>query len=300
MASSAQKSQENTVKANGIDITYDTFGDPQATPLLLIHGLGQQLIHWDEEFCAQLAERDYWVIRYDNRDVGLSTNFDQAGTPNIAGLFESLIKGESIEAPYYLKDMANDAVGLLDVLQIPAAHVFGVSMGGMITQTVAIEHPSRVLTITSTMSTTGDPSLPPPTAEAMAVLVTPAPTERAAYIDNAVTTAGVLADPAYPIEKEQVRTRAGQAFDRKFNPAGFARQYAAILASGNRTEQLHGVKTPTLVMHGEHDPLVSYQAGLATLNAVPGAKLETIKGMGHDLPQKAWKQIIDAIVAHTT
>lgn len=299
MVSNTQKSQENTVKANGIDIAYDTFGNPRATPLLLIHGLGQQLIHWDEEFCSQLAESGYWVIRYDNRDVGLSTSFDQAGIPNINGLFESLIKGESIKAPYYLKDMANDAVGLLDALQIPAAHIFGVSMGGMITQTVAIEHPTRALSITSTMSTTGDPSLPPPTAEAMAVLVTPAPEERAAYIDSAVVTAGVLADPDYPIDEERVRLRAGQAFDRKFNPAGFARQYAAILASGNRTEQLRSVKTPTLVMHGKEDPLVSYQAGLATLDAVSGAKLETIKGMGHDLPQKAWKQIIEAIVKHT-
>ena len=298
MVNGIQKNPERTVEANGIEITYDTFGDPQATPLLLIMGLGMQLIHWEEAFCSQLAEKGYWVIRYDNRDVGLSSNFDQAGIPDIAGLFDALVKGETVEAPYYLKDMADDAVGLLDVLQIPAAHIFGVSMGGMITQTVAIEHPGRALTITSTRSTTGDPLLPPPTLAAMEVLMTPAPTERAAYLDSAVNTARVLAGPAYPIDEERVRTRAGRAFDRKFNPDGFARQYAAIMASGNRTHQLRNVVTPTLIMHGDSDPLVSYQAGLATLEAIPGARLETINGMGHDLPQKAWQQIIDAVAAH--
>ncbi len=298
MANGIQRSEEKTVKANGIDITYDTFGDPQASPLLLIMGLGLQLIHWDDDFCSQLAERGYRVIRYDNRDVGLSSNFNHAGIPDIAGLFESLIKGEPVTAPYYLKDMADDAVGLLDALQIPAAHVFGISMGGMITQTVAIEHPGRALTITSTLSTTGDPMLPPPTPEAMAVLLKPAPTKRAAYIDSAVTTARVLAGPEFPIDEARVRVKAGRAFDRNFNPAGFARQYAAVMSSGNRTAQLHGVTTPTLVMHGDADPLVSYQAGLATLKAIPGAKLETIKGMGHDLPQNAWKQMNDAIATH--
>ncbi|MBU2648170.1 alpha/beta fold hydrolase [bacterium] len=298
MENGIRRSPETTVKANGIDIVYDTFGDPHATPLLLVNGLGYQLTHWDDEFCGQLAQRGYRVIRFDNRDVGLSTDFNEKGIPNLGTMTAALMKGESVEAPYHLKDMANDAVGLLDALQIEAAHIVGMSMGGMITQMIAIHHPARALTITSVMSTTGDPTLPPPTPAAMEILMTPAPSEREANIQRSVKVAQILAGPGYPINEEQIRIRAAKVFDRKFNPAGYARQYAAILASGDRTEQLRCLTIPTLIIHGDGDPLVPYAAGLATLKAIPGAKMETIKGMGHDLPPEAWKQIINAIAVH--
>lgn len=298
MQNGVRQSKESVVKANGIDITYDTFGDTPATPLLLVNGLGYQLAHWDNEFCVQLAEKGYFVIRYDNRDVGLSTDFNENGIPNLRQITESLNKGEPVEVPYYLKDMANDAVGLLDALQLEAAHIVGMSMGGMITQTIAIDHPARALTITSIMSTTGDPALPPPTPEAMEILMTAAPAEREANIIRSVNVARILAGPGYPINEERIRIRAAKVFDRKFNPAGYARQYAAILASGDRTEQLRSITIPTLIIHGDADPLVPYPAGIATLEAISGAKMETIKGMGHDLPPGVWKQIINAITGH--
>lgn len=193
MGYKVQRSKEKTVQANGIEITYDTFGNPQAVPLLLINGLGYQLAHWDDEFCVQLAQRGYWVIRFDNRDVGLSTDFNEKGIPDLKMMRESASKGKPLEAPYYLKDMVDDAVGLLDALQIESAHIVGLSMGGMITQTIAIRHPARALTITSIMSTTGDPTLPPPTPAAMEILVTPAPAEREANMNHSVNVARILA-----------------------------------------------------------------------------------------------------------
>ena len=287
-----------TVQANGIEIVYDTFGEAGASPLLLVSGLGQQLIGWDEGFCTQIAGRGYRVIRYDNRDVGLSTRFDDAGVPNIPALAQAAMQGQAIESPYTLRDMADDAVGLLDALEIESAHVVGASMGGMISQTMAIHHPQRVSTLTSIMSTTGDRSLPPGKPEAMAVLSTPAPTDRAAYLDHAVRTWRVFNGPGFPFDEARTRERAARAFDRGLSPDGAARQLVAVMASGSRKEALKSVAIPTLVIHGDGDTLVTVEGGIDTANSIPGAELMIVEGMGHELPPLAWPQIIDAIARH--
>jgi len=285
--------------ANGIEIVYEPFGDPDAPPMLLIMGLGCQMIDWHEEFCAQLAARGYWVIRFDNRDIGLSTKLDEAGVPNITALMEALGRGEAVRVPYLLRDMADDAVGLLDALEIESVHVVGLSMGGNIAQTMAIHYPERVSTLTSIMSSTSEPGLPPPTEEAWALLSDPAPTDRAGYIEHRVRHRQVLSGPEYPIDETRAREHAGRRFDRGLNPAGFARQWAAILASGSRKEALRSVAAPTLVIHGNGDPLVPVECGIDTANSVPGAELLIIEGMGHDwLPPALWPQLIDAIARH--
>jgi pimeloyl-ACP methyl ester carboxylesterase len=291
-------SEPASVRANDVDIVYDTFGDPSAPPMLLVMGLGEQMIAWDKEFCAALAAHGYWVIRFDNRDIGLSTQFDAAGVPDIFALMQAQAQGEAIQAPYLLRDMADDAVGLLDALEIESAHVVGVSMGGMIVQTMAIHHPDRIRTMTSIMSSTGEPDLPPPTPEAMAILVTPAPTERAAYIERSVQTWWVLNGPVFPLDEDLTRERAGQSFDRGLSPEGTMRQLAAILASGSRKEALKSVTIPTLVIHGDADPLVPVEGGIDTANSVPDAELMIIEGMGHNLPPAVAPQVIEAIVRH--
>jgi pimeloyl-ACP methyl ester carboxylesterase len=287
-------------EANGIEIVYDTFGDPGAPPLLLIMGIGCQMIDWPEEFCAQLAARSHWVIRFDNRDVGLSTQFDEAGVPNIAALRAALERGEAVQVPYLMRDMAADAVGLLDALEIDSAHVVGLSMGGYIAQAMAIHYPERVSTLTSIMSSTNAPGLPPPTEEAWALLSERAPIERAAYIEYRLRHRRVLSGSAYPIDEARAREHAGRRFDRGSNPAGFARQLAAIIASGSTREALQSVTVPTLVVHGNADPLVPVEGGIDTARSIPGAELLIIGGMGHDWrPPALWPQLIDAIVRHT-
>lgn len=287
-----------SVEANGIEIVYDTFGEPPAPPMLLIMGLGQQMIAWDEEFCAALAAQGYWVIRFDNRDIGLSTKFDEAGVPDILALMQAAAQGEAVQAPYVLRDMADDAVGLLDALGIESAHVVGVSMGGMIAQEMGIHHADRVRTMTSIMSSTGNPDLPPPTPEAMAILVTPAPTDRAGYIESSVQTWQVLNGPGYPLDENRTRERAGRFFDRGLSPEGMVRQLAAILASGSRKRALQSVTVPALVIHGDADPLVPVEGGIDTADSIPGAELMIIEGMGHSLHPEVAPQVIEAIVRH--
>ena len=298
MTQKVPHSDPASVEANGIESVYDTFGEPSASPMLLVMGLGQQMIFWDEEFCIQLAAQGYRVIRFDNRDVGLSTKFDEAGVPDILALMQAAAQGEAVQAPYLLHDMADDAVGLLNALGIESAHVVGVSMGGMIAQEMAIHHPDRVRTLTSIMSSTGNPDLPPPTPEAMAILVTPAPTDRAGYIESSVQTWRVLNGPVLPLDEDLTRERAGRFFDRGLSPEGMVRQLAAILASGSRRESLKSVTIPTLVIHGDADPLVPVEGGIDTANSVPGAGLMIIEGMGHDLPPVVEPQVIEAIVRH--
>ena len=285
-------------KANGIDLCYDTFGDSEAPPLLLIMGLAAQMIAWDDEFCTQLAARGYRVIRFDNRDIGLSTRFDAAGVPNVSAAFMAAAQGKPIEAPYLLRDMAGDAIGLMDALGITAAHVVGASMGGAIGQSLAILHPTRVLTLTSIMATSGAPGLPAPTPAAVAMLLKPTPTDQAGYFESYVQTWNVLRAGHFPLDEARDLTRAGQNFARGLNPAGVARQLTAILASGSRKQALSAVKAPTLVIHGDVDPLVPLACGLDTHQSVPGAKLLVIKGMGHALPISMWPEIIDAIATH--
>jgi pimeloyl-ACP methyl ester carboxylesterase len=285
-------------KANGIELCYDTFGNRDAAPLLLIMGLAAQMIEWDEEFCEELASRGYFVVRFDNRDVGLSTKLPQLGTPNVQALFAQRLLGGTVAAPYTLADMAADAVGLLDALGIERAHIVGLSMGGAIAQLMAIHRAARVRTLTSIMSSTGDPSLPPPKPEALSVLLTPAPADREGYVQYYARNMRALRGPGFPLDEARDLDRAARYFDRGLNPPGAARQLSAILAAENRTEALKAVRAPTLVIHGSADPLVSVEGGKATADAVPGAKLLVIDGMGHALPIACWPQVIDAIAAH--
>ena len=296
--SSVQRTPPAFVRANGLDLCYDTFGDPAAPPLLLIMGLNSQMIAWDDEFCSELARRGYRVIRFDNRDIGLSTRFDSAGVPDVSAAFMTVMQGKSVDAPYRLSDMAADTAGLLDALGIDKAHVVGASMGGAIAQTLAIEHPSRLRTLTSIMATTGAPGLPPPTADALAVLFKAPAADQAAYFESYAQTWKVLRAGSFPLDEARDLTRAGQNFARGLNPPGVARQLVAIVASGSRKEALAGVRMPTLVIHGDVDPLVPLACGVDVAESVPGAKLLVIKGMGHALPISMWPQIIDAIAAH--
>jgi pimeloyl-ACP methyl ester carboxylesterase len=282
-------------RANGIDIEYEVFGKRTDRPLLLIMGLGAQMILWDEEFCAQLAARGHRVIRFDNRDVGRSTQFDQCGVPDVMAVMGRVMMRLPVEAPYTLRDMAADAVGLLDALDIDSAHVVGASMGGMIAQAVAIDHPSRTRTLTSIMSSTGNADLPPARPEAMAALLTPPPLDRAGSIERAVQVFRVIGSPGFPFDEAHIRSVGARAYDRGINPAGTVRQLVAILASGSRKEALGSVTVPTLVIHGADDPLVPVDAGIDTADAVPGAERMIIEGMGHDLPRPLWPRIIDAI-----
>jgi pimeloyl-ACP methyl ester carboxylesterase len=287
-------SDPTKVKVGEIEIIYDTFGDSTAPSMLLVTGLGDQMIAWDEEFCCELAAQGYWVIRYDNRDAGLSTKFDEAGMPDIP----ALMQGKMIETPYLLRDMADDGVGLLDALGVESAHVVGLSMGGMIVQEIAIHHPQRVRTMTSIMSSTGNPELPPAKPEAMALLTEPAPTARLDYIEGSVRIARILSGPGFPADEDRIRKKAGDVFDRGLSPAGMTRQLAAIIGSGSRKDALKSVTVPALVIHGDADPLVPVEAGIDTADAISGATLFIIKGMGHSLPPAVWPQIVAAIVHH--
>jgi pimeloyl-ACP methyl ester carboxylesterase len=288
------------VKANGIQIEYETFGNPQDRPLLLIIGLGGQLIHWDENLCRDLARCGHYVIRYDNRDTGGSTKIDQAGEPDVMGTLGKILDGDKSSVPYTIEDMADDAAGLLSALQIPAAHVCGMSMGGMIAQTLALCHPSRVLSLTSIYSTTGNPQLPQPKPEIMQALIAPPPVEREANIEHMLGLFKMIAGPAFPPDEEWTRKIMAVSFDRCFHPQGDARQLLAILAQNNRKIDLASLKIPVLVIHGTADPLVSVEGGKETAAAVPGAQLILIEGMGHDLPHGgAWPRIVAAISDHT-
>ena len=283
------------IKANNIEIEYDTFGDPSGEPLLLIMGLGTQMIAWDSEFCQKLVNRGFYVIRFDNRDIGLSTKFNHLGKPNIMKLVIAFQKGEKVEAPYTLYDMTDDALGLLNALGINKAHICGASMGAMITQTMAVKYPDKVLSITSIMGTTGIPDPSQTKPEAMQVLSKPAPTEREAYIEDAIKRRKILHGTGYPYDEERIRRLAELSYDRCFNPDGLIRQMAAVLATGSRKEDLSNIQCPTLVIHGSDDPLVSVEGGRDTAEAIEGAELLIIEGMGHSLPVETWERIADAI-----
>jgi pimeloyl-ACP methyl ester carboxylesterase len=289
-----------TARANGIELEYDTFGRPDAEPLLLVMGLGAQMVLWEEDFCELLAERGHFVIRFDNRDIGLSTKFASHGVPDVLQMMMDGMAGKPLSAPYTLDDMADDAAGLLDALDIGRAHVCGASMGGMIAQTLAIRHPARVKSLTSIMSTTGAPDLPGPRPEAAAVLVTPIPTDRDGAIERGVTVFRTIGSPGFPFDEEGTRRRAALQYDRCHHPEGQARQLAAILAHGSRRERLRDVRVPALVIHGADDPLVPVEGGHDTAASIPNAELLIIEGMGHDNPRDAWPRVIDSICALTS
>jgi len=285
-------------RANGIELCYEIFGAPDAEPLVLIMGLGAQMIHWDDEFCRQLAARGFRVIRFDNRDIGKSTQLKGGGRITALEFLKLRFLKIPVAAPYKLRDMATDVVGLLDALNIRSAHIVGASMGGMIAQEMALIFPERVRSLTSIMSTTGNPKLPGPTREAAALLMAPPVTEREAFIARFAQTWKLLRVGSFPEDEALDRERAIRTFDRGLNPAGVSRQLRAILASGSRKERLRTLKTPTLVIHGDVDPLVRLAGGQDTAASIPGAKLVTIRGMGHALPIPLWPQIIDAIASH--
>ena len=287
-----------TAHANGIDLCYQAFGDPAKPAILLIMGLGTQMMAWDEVFCRQLADRGFRVIRFDNRDIGKSTWFDHEDVPNVMALFAKAAIGLHPKVPYTLSDMAKDSVGLLDALGIAKAHVVGASMGGMIGQVMAIEHPDRMLTFTSIMSTTGNTKLPSPKPEAAAMLTAKPVASRDEFLVHYKKLMTTLRAGEFPEDEALDEPRAMVSWSRGYHPAGSARQLAAIIASGNRTKALAGVRVPTLVIHGRPDPLVPVEGGMATAEAIPGAKLMIIERMGHALPLFAWGEIIGAIAAH--
>jgi len=282
-------------KTNGIEIEYETFGSPADPTLLLVMGFSLQMIDWDDRFCAMLAERGFRVVRFDNRDVGLSSKIASTKVPDIGGL----LRGDHSSASYALDDMANDAIGLLDAIDVPSAHWVGMSMGGMIAQLAAILAPDRVRSLTSIMSTTGNRAVGQATPEALSVLLTPVPWERDANIARSLAIWKILASPKHGIDDDTYRARAALAFDRSFHPQGVARQLAAILSARDRTAELARVRAPTLVVHGVDDPLIGKSGGEATAKAVPGAELLLVPEMGHELPPRVWPQIVDAIVANT-
>ncbi len=286
--------------ANGITLEYETFGDRGSRPLLLVMGLGAQLIHWRDEFCTLLAERAHHVIRFDNRDVGLSEKFGHLGVPDMGEMAARLMAGESADAPYTLDDMAADAFGLLDELGIDAAHICGASMGGMIVQVMALNAPGRVKSLTSIMSSTGNPELPGSTDEAMAAMLSPPASNREEAIERTLRVSGVIGSPAYPAPETEARERAARGYDRSFYPEGVARQMAAIVANGNRKPALSELKLPALVIHGQADPLVPVDGGRDTHESLANSRLMIMEGMGHDLPEPLWPEIVAAIDELTT
>jgi len=285
-------------RANGIELCYEIFGDAAAEPMLLIMGLGGQMVMWDDDFCRQLAGRGFRVIRFDNRDIGKSSRMSGGKRLTAVELLKLRFLKIPVAAPYRLHDMAKDTIGLMDALGIHAAHVVGMSMGGMIAQEMAISFPQRLRSLTSIMSTTGNPRVPAPTREAAAVLMLPPPTTRDEYFARFAQTWKVLRVGSFPQDEALDRARAERSFERGLNPAGVGRQLRAILASGSRKERLRAVKAPTLVIHGTVDPLVHPEGGKDTAASIHGAKLLMIEGMGHALPIPMWPEIIDAIDQH--
>jgi len=285
---------------NGIRIEYETHGDPANPPLLLIMGLGAQLTLWPIELVEALVARGYYVIRHDNRDIGLSEKFGHAGVPNFRRVALMRLFGLRAKLPYRLTDMADDAAGLLDALGIDNAHIVGGSMGGMIAQLLAIDHAPRVRTLTSIFSTTGNPRLPRPRPEAINALLDRAPANATLdqVIPIGIRVARAIGSPAYPAPEEYLRERIARDYARSFYPEGPARQIAAIMDDGDRRKRLRRVTAPTLVIHGTDDPLVPVEGGRDTARAIPGARLHEIPGMGHDLPLELVDEIADAIAAH--
>ncbi|HXZ84825.1 MAG TPA: alpha/beta hydrolase [Myxococcota bacterium] len=284
--------------ANGIRIEYDSFGERGGEPILLVMGLGGQMLLWDEEFCQRLADRDHYVVRYDNRDVGLSTHFDAHGLPNLPQLMMDAAAGRPLSVAYTLDDMADDAIGLCDALELERVHVVGASMGGMIAQTIAYRHPARLRSLVSIMSSTGAPHLPQAKPELIARLAGPPPVGREATIEAGVEMWRMISGSGYPFDEELVRERSGVMYDRAHHPEGQARQLAAILAHGDRSPRLASVRAPTLVIHGEDDPLVPVEGGKHTAESIPDAELLLVPGMGHDLPRPLYGKLVDAISSH--
>jgi pimeloyl-ACP methyl ester carboxylesterase len=285
--------------ANGVQICYETFGNPTDPGVLLVMGFTAQMNGWHEDFCRMLVDRGRYVIRFDNRDCGLSTHLDGV-TVDLPGVLKAWETGGPMPpVPYSMSDFSDDAFGLLSFLGIERAHIIGASMGGMIVQTMAIEHPERVLTMTSIMSTTGEPDYYKWQAEARTALSTPPPADREGAIAHSVSVSKILSNNRF-FDPVRAAERATVSYDRAFYPEGAARQTAAIRSSGHRADGLRNLRVPTLVIHGRADPLIMPIGGERTAELVPGANLLMMHDMGHDMPMPLWPLIVDAIISHTT
>jgi pimeloyl-ACP methyl ester carboxylesterase len=282
---------EQHAKVGDVELCYETFGEPGAPAVLLVMGLGTQMLGWHEDFCTELAGRGFYVIRYDNRDVGRSTSFDAAPAPAPRELLTRRVR----DLAYTLDDMADDGIGLLDALSIDAAHVVGASMGGMIAQEMAARHPSRVRSLVSIMSTTGNRWKGQPALRVYPYLLRRPVAGRAAYVERVMKLFRVVGSPGFPRDEAELRAMLELSFDRGSDPRGMARQLAAIVAAGDRTADVRRITAPTLVIHGTKDKMVRVSGGRATAAAIPGARMLLIPGMGHDLPRGAWPRILDGI-----
>jgi pimeloyl-ACP methyl ester carboxylesterase len=288
------------IQANEIKICYECFGRPKERPLILIMGLSTQMIAWPEQFCRMLADSGHFVIRFDNRDSGLSSKMENLGVPDLNRMVKKVPNEPSLAPPYTLLDMAKDTIGLMDVLGLSKAHVCGLSMGGMIGQLMALEFAQRLISLTSIMSTTGEPDLPPATDEAAAAMMSSPPLDRAGYQAYTAEVYRAFADGSKAYDAALQREYAGAAFDRGLYPMGFLRQMAAIVSAGGRRARLAEVQVPTLVIHGDCDSLVPLAHGQDTAMAIPGAKLAVIHGLGHGLAfPSLWKEMVGAIAEHT-
>jgi len=288
------------VAANGLRIEYESLGDPQAPAIVLVMGLGMQLVDWPDAFCEDLVARGFRVVRFDNRDCGLSTTFSTRRRPNLLLAFAASWVGLPVRAPYTLDDMAADTLGLMDALGIAKAHIVGVSMGGMIAQVLTARHPDRVLTLTSIMSSSGNRRVSRGTrAATQALFAKPSdPYDPQAVVDHLVKVFGVIGSPAFPGDTDELRQRIARSVHRAYHPAGVARQLLAIMAAGDRRRQLRTIVAPTLVIHGAADPLLPVAAGRDTARNIPGAQLLVIDGMGHDLPAGVLPRLAQAIGTH--
>jgi pimeloyl-ACP methyl ester carboxylesterase len=279
-----------------VDIYYETFGVPSDAALLLVNGLGSQSINYADAWCEKFAAEGFFVIRFDNRDVGLSTKFADFA-PDLRGVVRAKAEGREPPAPYTVHGMADDAIAVLDELGVKRAHVMGLSMGGMIVQTLAIDHPERLLSMTSGMSTTGDSDVGQPSEDARKLFMAKAPTDRESYIERHLANLRTWGSPAH-LDEDRLRANAASAFDRCFLPAGQARQSMAIAAGDSRTAALREVRVPTLVLHGSEDKLIDPSGGRRTAEAIPGAHFVLLEGMGHDYPPAYWDQIVQLVTKH--
>jgi pimeloyl-ACP methyl ester carboxylesterase len=279
-----------------VEIFYETFGEPRDPALLLVNGLGSQCINFAAAWCEKFANRGFFVVRFDNRDVGLSTHFTEFA-PDVVSVLKARAEGRPPVVPYTISDMARDAIAVLDALGIDHAHVMGLSMGGMIVQTLAIEHPDRLLSMTSMMSTTGDPDVGQSTPAAAALMAAPRPTDRESYVARYIEGIHTWGSPAYA-DDDRLRAIAEAAFDRCFDPEGQSRQAMAIAAGSSRTAALHDVRIPALVLHGSADNLIDPSGGRRTAEAIPGARFVMIEGMGHDYPPELWDQLVRLVTEH--
>jgi pimeloyl-ACP methyl ester carboxylesterase len=288
------------ISVNGIEIAYDDRGNRDDPAILLIMGLATQMIAWPEAFCDSLAAHGFRVVRFDNRDVGLSTKFEAARPIDLGAVLQRVMAGEKIDPPYDLTDMAGDAIGLMDRLVIKKGHIVGASMGGMIAQIVAAKHPNRVRSLVSIMSSSGDPGLPQAKPEAMSAIMQARPdgSDRELAIEHGMRIYRAIGSPGFPTPDDELRAKVGAAFDRSYYPAGVGRQFAAIVASGSRVEMLEKLSVPTLVLHGADDPLVPVEAGRHTAAQIPGSTLTVIPGMGHDIASGLIPILVEAIAAH--